>query len=82
MSMKNSIGNRTRYHLFSSAVSQPTALHRARKYQVLAINNEPPASENVEIPLKHGSPTFLWQRAKPVVVGWIVGRTSNNNNDW
>jgi hypothetical protein len=26
--------------------------------------------------------TFLWQRAKPVIVGWFAGCTWKNNNKW
>ena len=32
--------------------------------------------------LGHGSPTFVWQRATPVIVGWFGGSTWKNNNKW
>jgi hypothetical protein len=37
-------------------------------------------SQSRVLHLQHGSPTFLWQWAKPVVVGWIMGHTSTNNS--
>jgi len=30
----------------------------------------------------HMFPTFLWQRAKPAVVGWFAGRMWTNSSQW
>ena len=77
--MKNSIGNRTRYHPVSSAVPQPTVLPRAPKYQVFAINNELSASENVEIGLKHDMDRqpFYGEAPNPLLwaASWAARRT-------
>lgn len=32
------------------------------------------------IRLSHGSPTFLWQWATPVILGWFAGRTWKNSS--
>lgn len=29
--------------------------------------------------VNHGPQTFLWQRARPVIVGWFAGPTWKNN---
>lgn len=30
----------------------------------------------------HTHPTFLWERATPVIVGWFAGHMCKNNNRW
>ena len=32
--------------------------------------------------LLHERPTFLWQKARSVTVGWCVGRNWESNNKW
>jgi hypothetical protein len=34
------------------------------------------------VELDYGSPSFLWQTATPLIVGWFADHTLNNNNKW
>ena len=34
------------------------------------------------ITLRHGYPSFLWQRATPVIACWFAGCTWTNNGKW
>ena len=34
-----------------------------------------------EVTVQHGSPTFLWKMAIPVIEGWFAGRQSKKKSD-